>query len=66
MKSSRKKLNKREILKSLHIAFWSGVITFFTQSVFLNFSEIHWQSVVLAGVTPMALYLRKTFFEDNK
>ena len=27
MKSPRKKLNKREILKSLHLAFWSGVVT---------------------------------------
>ena len=66
MKSPRKKLNKREILKSLHLAFWSGVVTFFSQTIFLEFSEIHWQSVVLAGVAPMALYLRKTFFEDNK
>jgi hypothetical protein len=66
MKSKKYKLNTREITKSLHLAFWSGVVTFFIQTKFSEFSEIHWQSIVLAGVTPMALYLRKTFFEDNK
>ena len=66
MKSPKHTLNFREISKGIFLAFFGGCVTFFAQNPFTEFSSINWQSIFLAGVTPLAGYLGKTFFEDNK
>lgn len=66
MKSKRFKLNKREVLKGIALAFIGGMVAFVSQNTFNSFAEFNWQAMVMFGVKFMGVYLGYTFFENDK